>query len=91
MARSDLNWEASRNSIVMEKLWEDDGYAYELVKRYMSKDYYNVTKNGTTINFAVYSDPKAKAKKQYEYFLHTFENIVNMHFTYDGKKYIPKV
>ena len=55
MARSNLDWEASREEKAIEKWWVNHGFSVKLLKRYMSKSQYELSKDGHVRTYEVMS------------------------------------
>ena len=48
MARSNLGWEPSKMEQYAERYWLVNGYDAKLIKRYISKSIYEISKDGLT-------------------------------------------
>lgn len=55
MARSNLDWEASREEKAIEKWWLENGFSVKLLKRYQSKSQYELSKDGHTEKYELMS------------------------------------
>ena len=53
MAKSNLNWAASNAEQYAEKYWHANGYSAKLVKRFVSKSVYEISKDGVIDKYEV--------------------------------------
>ena len=79
MARSNLNWEPSKNTLAAQKYWTEHGYTFKLYRRFISKDYYTVSKDGFDFNFQVYSSPGCPVDGQMRDFERMRETAYKLH------------
>ncbi len=53
MAKSNLEWEASKAEQHAEEYWKEHGFEARLIARYQSKGVYTISKDGITDNYEV--------------------------------------
>lgn len=75
MARHDERWEASENTLAAQRYWTGHGYTFKLTRRFISKDYYRVSKDGVEMKFEVYNSPGCPIRNQ----MRDFERMFDMH------------
>ena len=79
MARSDTNWEASENTLAAQRYWTGHGYTFKLTRRFITKDYYLVSKDGFDFKFEVYNSPGCPIRNQMRDFERMFEIARQVH------------
>ena len=63
MRNGNLKWESSRNEEYAEKWWTEHGFAWKLVKRFISYSEYEVTKDDLTIKYQIQNIPRMNIKQ----------------------------
>lgn len=68
MARGNghLEWESSKDEQYAEKWWTDHGFTWKLIKRFISKSVYEVSKDGTTMNYEIVNVENSNMKLRME-------------------------
>lgn len=62
MARHNEEWEATKAELYAEDWWKANGYEATLIKRYLSKSIYKVSKDGLSTDYEVPFSVKDKKK-----------------------------
>ena len=62
MARSNLGWEPSKMEQYAERYWLVNGYDAKLIKRYISKSIYEISKDGLIDGYEVPNTVKDPAR-----------------------------
>ena len=77
MARHNEDWEPSAMEIYAEKWLKEHGFEFRLMKRYISKSIYEVSKNGLDCEYHIFSkveDP-AGYMDGFQKFWETYEKV----------------
>ena len=62
MAKSNVEWEPSKVEQYAERYWLVNGYDAKLIKRYVSKSIYEISKDGLTDGYEVPNTVKDPAR-----------------------------
>ena len=57
-----LEWESSKNEKYAEKWWTDHGFTWTLKKRFVSYSQYEVSKDGTAMNYDIQNVPNSNMR-----------------------------
>lgn len=65
MARGNghLEWESSKDEKFAENWWTEHGFSWKLMKRFVSKSVYAVTKDGVKLTYEIPNDPNMNIRK----------------------------
>ena len=60
--------EISKNEEQFLTVLQDDGYSFRLIRHYGYQPYYRIEKDGISVEFKIYTDPKIKVSDQIVFF-----------------------